>query len=337
MRIAVIAPPWVPIPPKFYGGTENVIDTLVRGYEAAGHEVLLFATGDSTCPVPTKHIYAEAQGLRINTVEPELRHVVHAYDAVRDFDIVHDHTVMGPMYAERFADIRVVTTVHGPFDDERADIYRAMADRVHVVAISESQRREAPDLRISKVIHHGIEAADFPYSPTAGDYCVFLGRMALDKGVSHAIAACVKADVPLKIAGKMRTNAEKSYFEERVRPHLSDTIEYLGEVPHDEKLQLLSGARAMVFPIRWNEPFGLVMLESMACGTPVIASPYGAVPEVVVDGRTGFLCRDDASMAESIARVDQIDRQECRAAVEGYFSAPRMVADYLALFDVLVR
>jgi glycosyltransferase involved in cell wall biosynthesis len=270
---------------------------------------------------------------------PEMRHVMAAYDAlIDDCDIVHDHTVLGPVYAERFADLPVVTTIHGEFNAELLDLYGRLAPRVPVIAVSHAQRKPAPQVPIARVIHHGIDADEFPFGDGQGGYCLFLGRLNRDKGAHSAIIAARKAGFPLKIAGKMREPWERDYFDREVAPRLGDGIEYLGEVEHADKLDLLAGARAVLFPIRWNEPFGLVMIEALACGTPVLAFPEGAAPEVIDDGRTGFLCHDEAEMAEALDRVDTIDRHACRAAVEGYFSTARMVREHLDLFeDVLGR
>jgi glycosyltransferase involved in cell wall biosynthesis len=338
MRIAVIAPPWAPVPPSLYGGIELVLDLLARGLQAADHEVLLYTTGDSTCPVPRRWALEEAEGMRIGMAVPELRHVMHAYEAIQDCDMVHDHTVMGPVYAQRFRHLPVVTTIHGPFNDELTDIYLRTADRVPVIAISHAQRKRAPRVPIARVIHHGIDARQFEFGNGDGGYALFLGRMNPDKGVHRAIEVARKADMPLLIAAKMREAWEFEYFEMQVKPFLSDEIQYLGEVPHEHKLQLLEGARALIFPIRWAEPFGMVMLEAMACGTPVLAFPEGSAPEVIEDGRTGFLCHDEAEMANALSNIDRIDRADCRAAVEGYFSAERMVREHIELYqDILNR
>jgi glycosyltransferase involved in cell wall biosynthesis len=335
MRIAVIAPPWAPVPPALYGGTEQVVHSQVVGFERAGHEVMLFTTGDSTCPVPRRHLLPTSEGQRIGQVVPELRHVLSAYEAVEGYDVVHDHTMAGPVYGECRPDLRVVTTSHGPLDGELADLYRRVAPRVPLIAISHAQRRPAPDIPVAAVIHHGVDQADFPLGQ-GGDYCLFLGRMAPDKGAHRAIAAARQAGVPLVLAGKMREPPEQLFFERRVAPLLGDDTPYLGEVSHEEKLRLLAGARATLFPIRWNEPFGLVMLESLACGTPVIAFAEGAAPEVIADGETGLLCGDESEMAEAILKADAIERRACRAAVEGYFSVDRMVAQHLELFEALL-
>lgn len=336
MRIAVIAPPWAPIPPALYGGIELIVDELARGYQAAGHEVVLFATGDSTSSVPTKWVLDKAEGLRIGVAVPELRHVMHAYEAVQGFDIVHDHTVFGPVYAQLFPDLKVVTTIHGPFNEELIDIYRRVADRVPIIAISHDQRRHAPEVPVARVIHHGIDPDAFPKGRGDGGYFLYLGRMAPEKGAHRAVEAAWKAGVPLLLAAKMREPWEFEYFETYVKPYLNDNLRYLGEVPHGEKVRLLAGARALLNPIRWAEPFGLVMVEALACGTPVLTFPEGAAPEIVEDGKTGFLCQDVDEMATRIGQVDQLDRAACRAAVEDYFCTSRMVAEHLDLFEEML-
>ena len=324
------------MPPELYGGIELVVDRLARGFHRQGHDVLLFTTGESTCPVPKAWLLPHAEGQRIGAAVPELRHVLAAYDVVRDYDIVHDHTVAGPFLAERWPELNVVTTVHGDLEGELADLYARIADRVPIIAISHSQRRPVPDIPFARVIHHGLDAEDFPFGNGDGGYCFFLGRMAPDKGAHRAIIAARKAGFPLRMAAKMREPWEMEYFENEVQPHLGDDIQYLGEVPHEQKLELLAGARALLFPIRWSEPFGMVMIEAMACGTPVIAFPEGAATEVVEDGKTGFLVHDEVEMADAISRVDQLDRATCRAAVEGYFSTDRMVAEHIALFESIL-
>jgi len=335
MRIAIIAPPWAPVPPQLYGGIEFVVDRLAVGFQAAGHEVLLFTTGESTCPVPRQSVLRHAEGVRIGSVVPELRHVIHAYDAVAGFDVVHDHTVVGPLYAQRFPDLKVVTTIHGPFNPELRDLYTRIVENVPVIAISHAQAASAPEVPVAGVIHHGLDASDFPVGKGDGGYCLFLGRMTPEKGAHRATEAAHRAGVPLMLAAKMREPLEVEYFQSDVEPYLNDDLRYLGEVSHERKLELLAGARCLLFPIRWPEPFGMVMIEAMACGTPVLAFPEGAAPEVVQDGRTGFICRDVQEMADAIKRVDTLDRAECRASVENYFSTQRMVAEHLDLFERL--
>ena len=336
MRIAVIAPPWVPVPPPLYGGIEVVVDRLAVGFQRAGHEVLLYTTGDSTCPVPKAWALEKSEGQRIGMAVPEIRHAMHAYEAIRDFDIVHDHTVFGPVYAEHVTNQPVLTTIHGPFNDELTDIYERIADHVPIIAISHAQHVPVPHIPIAKVIHHGVDASDFPIGTGAGGFCLFLGRMSPDKGAHRAVVAAKQAGVPLVMIGKMREAWEFEYYEEHVKPHLSDDVQYLGEVPHEEKVQLLADAKALLFPIRWNEPFGMVMIEALACGTPVISFPEGAAPEVVDHGRTGFLVNSEEEMADALGRIEEIDRADCRAAVEGYFSTDRMVGEHIALFEEIL-
>jgi len=341
MRIGLIAPPWTPIPPPLYGGIEVVVDQLARGFQDAGHDVLLCTTGDSTCPVPKTWVLPEAEGQRIGSAVPELRHVLHAYDAVRDCDIVHDHTIFGPFHAAAFPDLPVVTTIHGPFNDDLRQIYAALVPRVPIIAISHAQHRAAPEIPVVRVIHHGIDASQFPVGDGSGDsegpYLLFLGRMAPDKGAHRAIRAARKAGARLLMAAKMREARERQYFTEVVEPLLGADAVYLGEVPHERKLELLAGATGLLFPIRWNEPFGMVMIEAMACGTPVVAFREGAAPEVVDDGQTGFLCDDEAGMVAAIGRLETISRLACRRSVEGYFSSERMVDEHIELFEQLRR
>lgn len=337
MRIAVIAPPWTPIPPPLYGGIELIIDKLAFGYQKAGHDITLFATGDSTCPVPRESVY-DSPAEPIGSIIPEFRHIIHSYERVDagGFDVVHDHTVAGSLYGGRSSEVPVVTTLHGPFDEDLTPLYEQFARRATLVAISDAQRRSAPHVPVAEVIHHGLEPDEFPYRAEPGRHCLFLGRMTPEKGAHRAIEVAQRAGLPLKIAAKMREAHEKAYFAEHVEPHLGDDIEWLGEVSQDEKLDLLSHAIALLFPIKWAEPFGLVMLEAVACGTPVLAFPSGAAPEVVADGRTGFLCSNETEMVEALSRIGTIDRAECRRSLETDFSAGRMVERYCELFERVI-
>lgn len=333
MRVGLIAPPWVPVPPVGYGGTEGVIDRLARGLVAAGHEVALFATGDSTCPVPTGWVVPEARGDAMGDVVTEVNHVQAAYEALRDVDIVHDHTIAGPALALGLPETTVVTTNHNPFDGPLSQIYRRIARRVPIIAISHDQAARAGDIPIARVIHHGVDPEAFPLGAGDGGYLLFLGRMSPTKGVREAALVARDAGIPLVIAAKMRHADERAYFEAEVRPLLSRDIEYVGEVAGTEKLDLLTNARALANPISWPEPFGLVMIEALACGTPILAYPRGAAPEIIEHGVTGFLCHDRADMVRQARRLVDLDRAACRAAVERTFSTERMVADHLELYE----
>jgi glycosyltransferase involved in cell wall biosynthesis len=333
MRIGVIAPPWVPVPPPAYGGTEAVVDTLVRGLAARGHDVTLFTTGDATCDVPRAHALdtpAEPMGM----ILPEVFHVTRAYDALAGCDVIHDHTLLGPPLSAGRDTPPVVTTNHAPFGGHVDAIFRLTAGRVPLVAISHAHAALAPpDVPVARVIHHGIDVDRFPVGDGDGDYVLFLGRMAPEKGAADAIAAARTAGVRLVIAAKMREPAEHAYFDEHIRPHLGDDVVYAGEVGGSRKTQLLGNARALVNPITWPEPFGLVMVEALACGTPVLVYPNGSAPEIVEQGVTGLLCSDADELASAIGKAHALDRAACREAAATRFSADRMVQEHVALYE----
>ena len=304
---------------------------------AAGHDVLLYTTGESTCPVPRRAFYQHGQGIAAGKPSVEFPHIEHAYQAAGDADIIHDHTVLGPVYAAaRLPAARVVTTNHGPFDATARARYGSIADRVALVAISTDQAFTASGIPIAGVIHHGIDARQFPFRSRAGDYLVFMGRMSPTKGPHRAARMARAAGQRLVIAAKMHDPAERRYFEERVRPLLDKQVVYVGEVGGHEKLELLAGTRALVNPIMWPEPFGLVMIEAMACGTPVLAFPNGAAPEIVRHGETGFLCTDEADMARRLDEVDGLGRHPCREVVEADFSVEQMVNAHLELYEAVL-
>jgi glycosyltransferase involved in cell wall biosynthesis len=333
VRIGLIAPPWLPVPPTAYGGTEMVLDTLARGLVAAGHDVCLFATGDSTCSVHTEWVLPDAAGTVSASPAIELQHVIHAYSTLREWgaEIVHDHTLVGPVYGPR-SGIPVVTTNHGPFRSELGDLYRAVASSVPVIALSHHHASTATGVPVAAVIHHGIDVDAIPFGRGAGDSGVFLGRMTPDKGLHVAVRIARAAGVPLKIAAKMREPAEHAFFESEVAPFLGGDIEYLGEVGPDEKYALLAEARFLLNPLAWPEPFGLVMIEALACGTPVVATPCGSAPELVTHDVTGFLASTEQGLVDAVARVATLDRARCRVDAEQRFSARRMVAQHVALY-----
>jgi glycosyltransferase involved in cell wall biosynthesis len=332
MRIAILAPPWLPIPPPAYGGTENVLDALARGLKNAGHDVVLCTTGDSTCPVDRTSVFKKAIGVGSGSSVDEIRHVLHAYEEVQDCDVVHDHTLVGPLYSAAFPGLPVVTTNHGPFNAELIDLYRVLSDRVPVIAISEHQASTATGVQIAAVIHHGVSLADFPVGKGGGGYAMFLGRMHPGKAPHVAAQIAREAGFPLKIAAKMNEPAEYAYFEEMVRPLLGGNVEFVGEVDRPAKLALLSQAECLLNPIAWPEPFGMVMIEALACGTPVLTTPFGAAPEIVRDGVVGFVRPGLADLVEALGHVHEIDRVACRTRVAERFSVERMVADHADLY-----
>jgi glycosyltransferase involved in cell wall biosynthesis len=334
MRVAVIAPPWLAVPPDAYGGIEAVLDNLCRGLEDAGHDVLLYATGDSTCPVERGWTFDTAVGTDGISPAIELRHVIDAYRTIQGWgaDVVHDHTLTGPFYAQGQPRLAVVTTNHGPFNVHLAPLYRDLAEATPVIAISHHQASTAPDTRIAAVIHHGVDLTRFPVGDGRGDYALFLGRMNPDKGAHTAIDVARAAGMPLRIAAKMCEPSEYAYFAERVEPLLGSDVEYLGEVGGDDKLRLIGEATCLLNPIAWPEPFGMVMIEALACGTPVIATTCGAAPELVDHGVTGFLAADGNALVDALDKVADIDRAACRAAAQNHFSMARMAADHTRLY-----
>jgi glycosyltransferase involved in cell wall biosynthesis len=321
-----------------YGGTEAVIDELVRGFDRAGHEVMLWTVGDSTCPVPRGHVIDSAQGGRMGVASVELDHVIAGYEALAAWgaDIVHDHTLTGPLCADA-SHPPVVTTCHGPLEGELGALYRRLAPRVPVIAISHDQARRARTIPVAAVIHHGIDPAAYPVGGGEGDddgpYFLFLGRLIAGKGADHAARVVRQMGGRLLIAGKLQEDHERQFFAECLEPLLADDVVYLGEVEHDDKLRLLAGATALVNPLRWPEPFGMVMIEALACGTPVVAYRYATAPEIVDDGVTGFLCDDMDDLAAKLGEAGHLDRAACRAAVVDRFTTERMVAAHVALFE----
>jgi glycosyltransferase involved in cell wall biosynthesis len=281
--------------------------------------------------------YESAQATRIGNVVVELRHLTHAYEATVDADVVHDHTMAGPFLAGLFRRRAVVTTNHGPFTDDVRGLYRCTASRVPIIAVSRHQASTAGEVPVARVIHHGIDVDRYPLGAGDGGYVLFLGRMSPDKGVREAIEVALRAGIPLVIAAKRREPAEHGYFDTQVKPFLGPDVRYVGEVGGVEKLELLGAATALLNPLRWDEPFGLCMIEALACGTPVVATRHGAVPEIVDDGVTGYVGDTETELAAALATVGELDRRACREAVERRFSARRMVAEHLSFYsDVIV-
>jgi glycosyltransferase involved in cell wall biosynthesis len=332
MDIAIIAPPWLPVPAPAYGGTEAVLDGLARGLQAAGHEVLLICHPHSQCPVPKAWVIPAEDTVRMGRASIELEHVIGAYELVKNCDVVHDNTLAGPIYSARYPGLPVVTTNHNPFNRTYNAVYGAALPRVALVAISQSHA-SSTHLPVDAVVHHGINVDDYPFGAGDGGYVALLGRMTENKGVHRAIAVARAAGMRLKIAAKMREPHERAYFEEFVEPHLGDDVIYLGEVDADGKRELLASAAALLNPISWREPFGMVMLEALACGTPVVGCPQGAAPEIIEHDLTGFLGDSDAELINGLLSLDRIDRRVCREQVRQRFSIERMVEGYVQVYE----
>jgi glycosyltransferase involved in cell wall biosynthesis len=338
LHVAVIAPPWMELPPRGYGGIEAVCADLVVALLRSEHRVTLIGVGRDGTGATFVPTYDRPQGERLGQAVPEVVHAsaLPAILADLDVDVVHDHTFAGPLLAPAHG-LPTVVTAHGPTGGEIGDYYRNISRTVHLVAISDAQRTCAPDTRWCGTVHNGLEPAAYPMSTHKEEYALFLGRMCPEKGVVTAIRTARAAGVPLVLAAKCREAAERRYFDEVVAPLLGEDVRWLGEVGGADKLELLGRARCLLFPIDWEEPFGMVMIEAMACGTPVVATPRGSVPEILRHGETGFVCADERALAAAVRAAPAIDPARCRAEVETRFSADRMAAGYASIYQRLAR
>lgn len=336
LRVAVVSPAWFAVPPSGYGGIEWIVALLADGLVDAGHDVTLFASGDSRTKAKLSSVFETAPSEWIGRSYFELLHSLPCYTQAEDFDVIHEHTGMTGIVLGGLVETPVVHTVHGPLTAEPGAMYEALYQLVpslHLVSISLNQRLPKPDLPWLANCPNALDLSVYPCKPHQGEYLLFLGRMSPDKGCHRAIAVAMELGLPLKIAGKKQEPKEEQYFAEFVEPHLGmHGIEYLGEVSHGKKVELLQDARATLFPIEWEEPFGLVMIEAMACGTPVIATNRGAVPEVIEHGRSGIIVETYREMAGAIDQADALDPLECRRYVEERFSPERMVGDYVRAY-----
>ncbi len=338
MKIGMVAPPWVAVPPLAYGGTELVIDILCRGLTQQGHDVMLFATGDSTCTVPTQYIFEKARGFKSNLAITEMRHALHhltsAYEQFADCDVIHDHTIAGPLTWQPHTSPPLIATVHDPFLPQNLYLWQKISNRGgKIVTISENHASQVSSLLpLAKTIHHGLDPADFLVGSGDGDYFACVGRMSPDKGIHTACELAKETGVSLKIAAKCTEPIEKAYFQEKVKPLLDSQIVYLGELSREDTQRLFQGAKALLNPFAWAEPFGLVMIEALAAGTPVIASALGSAPEIIHNGTTGFVCNSRDEFLAAIKNIDFIERENCRKAIETTFSMKNMTDQYLELY-----
>jgi glycosyltransferase involved in cell wall biosynthesis len=336
LRIGLIASPGVPVPPPAYGGTESVIDRLARGLTQRGHEVLLAAAANSSCPVARVAGTTKADRAAPVCADAltEIRHVLGAYAAMGEVDVVHDHTLVGPL-CHTAPGRPVVTTAHGPFDDVLGPVYRAMRG-VSLLAISHHQASTAKEIPLAGVIHHGLDLGAVPVGRGDGGYVSFLGRMSPEKGPREAALIARAAGVPLRMAAKLREPAEREYFEAEVKPLLCSDVEFLGELGCTDKLELLGRSFALLNPMQWAEPFGLVMIEALATGTPVVATPVGSAPELIDDAVTGYLRTGNAALAATLVPASKLDRAACRTVADRRFSTERMVAEHVRLYEGLL-
>jgi glycosyltransferase involved in cell wall biosynthesis len=338
MRIAQVAPLYERVPPEQYGGTERVVSYLTEELVRLGHEVTLFASGDS---ITTARLVAPCRrALRLDPhcrdpLAPHVRMLGQVYQHAHQFDVIHCHTDYLGLPLARSTRTPTVITLHGRLDiPELAPLYGDYPD-VSLVSISDAQRMHLPHANWVATVHHGLPADLYPFYPQPGRYLLFLGRISPEKRPDSAIRVACRAGVPLRIAAKV-DKVDREYFETTIRPLLHHPlVEFIGEVDDHHKRSLLGEALALLFPIDWPEPFGLVMIEALACGTPVIARRRGSVPEVLRDGYTGIVCETEADMVEAVHRVATLDRATCRREFEQRFTAPRMAQRYLDVYQTL--
>lgn len=337
LRIGLVAPPWFAVPPPGYGGIERVVSYLADGLARRGHEVTLFASGGSKSDARIVSAFEDPPSTHLGDATFEIVHTATAYRSAESFDIIHDHTLAG-LAAAVLSPVPVVHSMHGPITPGFSRLYTSISPPVHLVAISKHQHSTLPPNLCASVIHNGIDLEQVPFGEAGGDYLLFVGRMNPEKGVLDGIEIARRSGMPLLVVAKVNEEAEQRYFEEAVRPALrSVDADLLLQPPEEVKLRAYRNARATLFPARWPEPFGLVMIESMAAGTPVVAFGEGAVPEVVADGTTGFVCADIDQAVAAVNRIDTIDRAACRGHVDRHFSADVAVARHEALYRAILQ
>ena len=339
MRIAQVAPIFESVPPKLYGGTERVVSYLTEELVRQGHEVTLYASGDSRTRARLVATSAQASRLDPTSVDPLARQIVLLDRVLRDarqYDLIHFHCDYFHFPATRRMAVPRVTTLHGRLDiPDLVDLYREFNDQP-LVSISRAQRKPIAGSRWVGNVHHGLPVDLLRPVAEPGDYLAVLGRISPEKGVDRAIEIAARAGAPLRIAAKVDP-ADAQYYEQVIEPLLAQPhVDYIGEIDDAGKQEFLGHAKALLFPIDWPEPFGLVMIEALACGTPVIAFRHGSVPEVIENGRTGFVVDTVEQAVEALAHVDEIDRGACRAEFERRFTSERMALDYVSVYRALI-
>jgi glycosyltransferase involved in cell wall biosynthesis len=343
MRIAQVAPLFESVPPRLYGGTERVVSYLTEELVRRGHEVTLFASGDSITSATLVPVTEQAMrfdpGAREVLAVEFTRQLGSVFSRADAFDVIHSHVDYAAFPFHALSPTPTVHTIHGRLDlPYLVDLYRQFTT-VPLVSISNAQRQPLSSLDLAWVgtVYHGLPLERYAFAAEPGEYLAFLGRIAPEKQPDLAIEIARRAGLPLKIAAKVDA-ADQEYFEQVLAPLLDDPfVEFVGEIGDADKSAFLGGARALLFPIDWPEPFGLVMIEAMACGTPIVARPFGSVPEIVSDGRTGFLGSTLLDLTEAVKRLDEIDRAECRREVDRRFSVQRMAEDYEAVYRRVAR
>ena len=340
MRIAQVAPLYESVPPKYYGGTERVVSYLTEELVRQGHEVTLFASGDSE--TTARLVAACPRSLRLDKqcIDQLAHHIVmleSVFQRASEFDIVHFHVDYLHFCMSRRQQITHVTTLHGRLDiPDLFPLYREFRD-MPVVSISNVQREPLPWANWQATVHHGLPTDLYRFREQTGSYFAFLGRISPEKRVDRAIEIAKRVQIPLKIAAKV-DRVDRKYFKTTIEPLLCDSlVEVVGEIGDREKDEFLGNAYALLLPIDWPEPFGLVMIEAMACGTPVIAYCGGAVPEILEEGRAGFIVEDLEGAVKAARRIPKLSRKRCREVFEQRFTATRMANDYVKVYERLIN
>jgi glycosyltransferase involved in cell wall biosynthesis len=340
MRIAQVAPLWERVPPPAYGGIELVVGLLTDELVRRGHEVTLFASGDSISLAKLESVHSRALRLDKTVKEYSIYEMLQlgkVYERASEFDIIHSHMGCAALPYGNLVKTPTVHTLHGVFTPDNEKLY-SHARRQPFVSISDAQREPRLNLNCVATVYNGIDTSRYEFQPNPQDppYLAFLGRLSPEKGPHLAIAMAKRSGWHLKMAGKVDV-VDVDYFEQEIKPHIDGRqIEYLGEANHEQKCELMGGAVATLFPITWREPFGLVMIESMALGTPVIAMKLGSTPEVIAHGRTGFLCHSVDECTTAIAKVAQLSRSACREHVLNHFSVQCMTDGYEAVYQKIL-
>lgn len=339
MRIAQISPLIESVPPKLYGGTERAVGYLTETLIEMGHEVTLFASGDSQTRAELEKICPKALRLAdcIDFNLPNILELQRLIERADEFDVIHFHTDHFHLPLSRLMKYPHLTTLHGSLDaPDLQNLYQTFSE-LPFVSISHNQRRPLDKINWLGNVYHGLPQNLYQPSLRGGDYAVFLGRICPEKRLDRAIEITRKAGIPLKVAAKI-DRLDKIYFEREIEPLMSQPhVEFIGEVGEDKKNDLLAQAKVLLFPIDWEEPFGLVMIEALACGTPVVAYDMGSVTEVLEEGKTGFIVRSVNEAVSAVKKVDQISRRHCRQAFEERFTAQRMAEEYVKLYERVCR
>jgi len=340
MRVALISPLFESVPPRFYGGTERVVQSLSQGLTDSGHDVTVFASGDSRVDCQLVPVIDEALRLTKKPVQDplalNLKMLGQVAQMADEFDVIHNHHDYWMLPLSEMSDTPFLSTTHGRMDlQDSQKAFRAFPN-ANYVSISDNQRKPMPDLKWLRTIHHGMNIDHLKFREKSGEYLAFLGRITVEKRPEYAIEIAKKSGMPLKIAAKIEGPESQAYYDAKIKPHVDGKfIEYVGEINESEKSDFLGNAHAMVFPIDWPEPFGLVIIESLACGTPVLARPLGATPELTRDGVTGYCSSDLGELARLVKDVSKIDRKGCRRWVEERFSLARMTEEYIHVYQHL--